>query len=223
VNTLEFLTDVLGVAGKHLLDVGCGEGALAKALVSKGARITGMDPMPAAIEKARHFAPLAQFTCAPAQRMPFPDGHFEGAIFLNSLHHIPGVSMRDALREAVRVSAPGARIAVIEPLAEGSFFEAFKLIDDETEVRHQAQAALQAAVAEGDLRLAQSITFIRSESFQDFEAFAARAAAVEPERLIVIRAHRAAVEAAFEAHALRDADGRFRLDQPLKADLYTGV
>ncbi len=71
--------------------------------------------------------------------------------------------MRAALREAVRVSA--GPVLVIEPLAEGSFFEAVRLVDDETEVRALAQAALTDAITAGD------VTLVRMEEYEDHRAF----------------------------------------------------
>src|ERR1700744_4472736 len=43
---------VSSVAPKHVLDVGCGEGWLARALASRGIRATGVDAVPALIAQA---------------------------------------------------------------------------------------------------------------------------------------------------------------------------
>ena len=42
---------------------------------------------------------------------------------------------------------PGGAVYVAEPLAEGNFFELTRMVDDETEVRAAAQAALAKASA----------------------------------------------------------------------------
>jgi SAM-dependent methyltransferase len=48
------LLDLLGdIAGSQVLDAGCGEGYLARALAARGARVTGIDLSPRLIELAR--------------------------------------------------------------------------------------------------------------------------------------------------------------------------
>ncbi len=51
---LALLLDMLGeVEGKTVLDAGCGEGLLARALAGRGARVTGIDLSPRLVEMAR--------------------------------------------------------------------------------------------------------------------------------------------------------------------------
>ena len=50
----QLLFELLGsVAGMTLLDVGCGDGALASELARRGAAVTGLDPDPVMIAAAR--------------------------------------------------------------------------------------------------------------------------------------------------------------------------
>lgn len=207
------------LAGKHILDIGCGGGHLARALIARGASVTGVDSEQAAIAIARRVAPNAALHVASAEALPFADGRFDGTVFLNSLHHLIPGGMATALNEAARVTMPGGLVVVIEPLAEGSFFSAFMPIEDETAVRRQAQDALAAALTRGPLQSLRSVIFTRSEAFLGFETFVERATAANPARRDTIARDRRAIEAAFRAHAARDADGRYRLDQPLKADI----
>jgi SAM-dependent methyltransferase len=207
------------LAGKHILDIGCGRGEIARDLIAQGARITGVDPAKEAIATARRVAPEAALTVASAEALPFPDDYFDGTVFLNSLHHVAPGAMGAALDEAARVTRPGGLVVVIEPLAAGSFFSALKLIEDETEVRRQAQDALAAALARGPLQSLRSVIFTRSEAFLRFDAFVERATTANPARRDTIACNGKAIEAAFRAHAERDADGRYRLDQPLKGDV----
>ena len=45
--------DLMGeLSGRHVLDVGCGDGALVRAAVSRGADATGIDPDPAMLAAA---------------------------------------------------------------------------------------------------------------------------------------------------------------------------
>jgi ubiquinone/menaquinone biosynthesis C-methylase UbiE len=88
-----------------------------------------------AIASARHNAPRAEFRTGSASQLPFPDQAFDAAIFVNSLHHVEISSMEQALSEAGRVLKHGGHLIVIESLPEGSFFETFRSIEDETAVR----------------------------------------------------------------------------------------
>lgn len=220
MDTISLLTQTFAPLGeKHLLDVGCGGGHLARTLLARGARITGVDPLEDAVAAARQNAPNGTFEVACAQALPFRDGEFDGAVFLNSLHHVADDAMVSALSEAARVTVSGGLVVVIEPLAHGSFFAAFRPIDDETEVRARAQNAVAAALSSGQLRMLRSTTFTRSESFTDLDQFIARVTAADPERHAAISRNRTSIDAAFRANAARDAEGRYRLDQPLKADI----
>lgn len=207
------------LAGKALLDIGCGGGALVRALAARGARATGVDPSAEAIAAARAKAPEAAFHVASAERLPFADAGFDGAIFLNALHHIAG--MAEALREAGRVVRPGGRIMVVEPLAAGSFFAALRPVEDETAARPAAQRAIEQALATGVMRLLRLEEFNRREAFEGLDPFLERIAAADRSRTAVIAERRAAIAGAFEAAAARDEAGRYVLEQPLRAHVLT--
>ena len=78
---------------QSILDIGCGKGALAAALIERGATVTGLDPNEIALEEAKTAAPGAEFHVLSGAELPYEDGSFDGAIFLNSLHHIPEADM----------------------------------------------------------------------------------------------------------------------------------
>jgi ubiquinone/menaquinone biosynthesis C-methylase UbiE len=202
------------LGGKTLLDIGCGSGTLVKALAADGANVTGIDPGEEALARARTTVPGARFEAASAEAMPFPDGQFEGAVMLNSLHHVPDPAR--ALGEAARVLRPGCRLVVVEPLAEGTFFDALRPIEDETEIRAAAQAAIAEAVASQRYACERDMVIERRETFVDSDAFFTRVTAVDPARAEVIRTDRARAEAAFTGAAERGADGRYTLVQPLR-------
>ncbi|WP_280525276.1 class I SAM-dependent methyltransferase [Methylobacterium dankookense] len=215
MDTLTLILDTFApIAGRRILDLGCGPGILAKALAAEGADVTGIDPGEAAIAAARSRVPAGRFEQASAEALPFADAEFDGAVILNALHHVP--NPRTALAEAGRVVGPGRPIVVVEPLAEGSFFAALKPIEDETEIRAAAQAAIAAAVAGGAFACRRDMTFERHETFADLAAFLARVTAVDPARQAAIEADAANIAAAFEAAATRTPEG-YGLTQPLRA------
>lgn len=204
------------LAGRQLLDVGCGRGALARALTERGAQVTGIDPSAAALEDARVALPGATFMEATAEKLPFPSAAFDGVVLLNSLHHVPLDAMEAALAEGARVSR-GA-LLVVEPLAEGPFFEAMRPVEDETAIRHAAQDAIARFVASGAAEKVKSIDFEDERRYPDVDAFLAKIVAVDPARAEAAARLRPEVEALMGKWGTPEAKG-LRLNQPHRAVL----
>lgn len=212
---LAVIEDWLGpLAGRSILDVGSGHGALARALVARGARVTGIDPGAEAVAAARAAVPEATFTEAGAEAMPFADRSFDAVVFLNSLHHVPAQLMAGALAEALRVSR--GPVLVVEPLAEGSFFEVLRPVEDETAVRALAQEALAACRAAGAVRAVRSLEYDDVRRVAGVDGFLARVLAVDPSRAEAAARTRGTVEALLERWGAADAGG-IRLEQPHRA------
>lgn len=207
----------VSLAGKEILDIGCGNGTLARSLADQGAHVTGVDPNGEALEAALRAVPSGTFHQAGAEAMPFADHSFDGAVFLNSLHHVPKLAMPRALREAARVTNPAGSIIVIEPLAEGSFFSVLRIVEDETDVRAASQEVIDEMVGDGTFEQLSRIDYLRREHFTDLDQFLARVAAVDPARAAVVEERRPEVEAAFRRYAQAAADGRMSLEQPVRA------
>ena len=221
MDAVDFIRTTLApLAGKRVLDIGCGKGALAAALSADGAQVTGVDPASTALDEARRAAPAATFEVASAEALPFAPRAFDAAILLNALHHVPVATMGAALVEASRVTEQGGCIIVIEPLITGSFNAVLKLIDDETDIRAAAQAAVQSFERDPAIQPLSSITFTRKEFVPDFAGFIVRATSADPSRLEVVARRRAEIEDAFRQHAVLEGAGRYRFDQPLKADAF---
>jgi ubiquinone/menaquinone biosynthesis C-methylase UbiE len=167
------------LAGKRLLDIGCGAGALVRSLSDRGARVAGVDPNPEAVAVARESVPDGTFQTARAEALPFADASFDGAVFLNSLHHVPKPVMHRALREAARVVGPAGPIVVVEPLAEGSLFLALRLVEDETEVRNAAQEVIRQALEDEKFEQLRRADYLRRERLEGIEEFLAHVVAVD--------------------------------------------
>ena len=219
-NPLAVLKSVVpSLAGIRILDVGCGSGGLARLLAEEGAEVTGIDPNPQAPTAARTLAPAARFEEASAEALPFEDAAFDVVLVVNALHHVPLDAMDRALAEAARVARPGGWLIVLEPLAAGNFFQALRVVEDETAVRLAAQNALARAIESNRLRLEKTTSYVRREVFADVAQFFARIVGIDPAREATIQANREAANAAALAAAQRDKDGRLVFDQPIKADL----
>jgi cyclopropane fatty-acyl-phospholipid synthase-like methyltransferase len=52
-------------------------------------RVTGVDISPEQIGQAARNVPDAEFVCADARTVTFPDGHFDAAVSLYTFDHIP--------------------------------------------------------------------------------------------------------------------------------------
>ncbi len=223
MDTLSIIRDCLSpIAGKLILDVGCGSGGLAATLSSESAAVTGIDVDEASIEAAKRAAPLGHFRTGSASQLPFADQAFDAAIFMNSLHHVESALMEQALSEAARTLKKDGRLIVIEPLPKGSFFEAFRSIEDETAVRLDAQAAITRFEKPG-LHREKSIEFSRTETFPDFDAFISRTTAADRSRLAIVEQKSEAIKRAFEVSSTRDENESYVFEQSLKVDIWTRV
>jgi SAM-dependent methyltransferase len=200
---------------RDVLDIGCGHGALARRLVREGLAVTGIDPAPDAIAAAQESVPEALFTVAGAEALPFDRGSFDACVFLNSLHHVPVPLMGQALQEALRVLRPGGEVIVVEPLAEGPFFEVMRPVEDETEIRRAAMAAIDALLAAGDATGPAPETWTRPTPVADTEAFIDTLARVDPARRAVAEAQRETIARLFARHATQGPHGP-ELHQPLR-------
>lgn len=95
-----------GGAGR-VLDLGCGDGQIARALASTGASVVGVDPTTNQIDVAAERAGGPVFAQAGAAVLPFSDGAFDGVIACLVFEHIDDVDA--AIGEVARVLRPGGR------------------------------------------------------------------------------------------------------------------
>lgn len=101
----QFLERVDGPRDRKWLDLGCGTGALSRAVLGRGVRdLYGVDPSPAFVAHAATTAE-GRFTVGDAQRLPFRDGRFGAVVSALVLNFIP--DLKAALAEVHRVLGPG--------------------------------------------------------------------------------------------------------------------
>lgn len=99
------------LAGRRVLDVGCGTGTVAVHLADRhGCRVWGIDPSPEMLEVAQTKAgPRVRFKQARAEQLPFKDGWFERATMVSVIHHL---DRPRAFPEVYRVLGEGGRLAI---------------------------------------------------------------------------------------------------------------
>ena len=99
-----------GGAGR-VLDLGCGDGQIARALASTGVSVVGVDPTTNQIDVAAERAGGPVFAQAGAAVLPFSDGAFDGVIACLVFEHIDDVDA--AIGEVSRVLRPGGRFTFL--------------------------------------------------------------------------------------------------------------
>ena len=103
----ELLVREADLAGRRVLDVGCGTGRLAAALADRGSRVWGVELSPAMAEQARGRG--VNVKVAPAERLPFKEGWFERATLWLVAHLIDRAA---AFAELARVLDSEGRVAL---------------------------------------------------------------------------------------------------------------
>ena len=100
------------VAGRRILDAGCGAGPLSAALRDRGALVTGIDKSAGMLALARRrLGDDADLQVAELGRpLPFPDGAFDDVTASLVLHYLE--DWGPALAELRRVLKPGGRLIV---------------------------------------------------------------------------------------------------------------
>ena len=195
---LEVLERLVEPASKDVVDVGCGGGALVRALGARGARVTGVEISEdqLAVAVANDGGLGARYLVGRGEALPLEDRSVDVAVFMRTLHHVPPAAQLDALREARRVLRPGGLAYVVEPLAEGDFFALTSLVEDERSVRAAAQEALAEAPRVG-LERVTTLEYDVRICLVGLEALRARVVSVDPARAEVFDARAADVADAF--------------------------
>ena len=194
---IEVLTELVELNGKDVLDVGAGDGRLLASLRNRGARAVGLE-----------VTPREGMLLGTADRIPLPDASLDAALMMKSLHHVPAAEHQAALAELRRVLRPNGLLYIAEPLPEGEFFELVRPVDDETEVRAQAQRTI--ARARGYIHEA---TYEYDAPLKlTFDRFAATLLGADPTRERRFAEHEAALRETF-------GPGEREFRSPVRADL----
>ena len=217
----EVMRALLPLAGRTVVEVGCGGGALLRFMAHLGASpAIGIDPNAGVLRRAHTDERQGDelYAVGLAQALPFGDGAADVVVYANSLHHVPVAAMAPALAEAARVLKPGGQLYVTEPIAEGDYFDLTRTIQDETEVRQAALDAMHEAADTPDFALAQEFVYIAPHSVADFDSFCRRMIDAAPERADRVAALKESLRAGFDATA-EARDGAYWFELPSRLTL----
>lgn len=120
---IAFLDHLLGhlgdLDGMDVLEVGCGQGALATYLALCGARVTALDVSEGNVRLTRRRAEASgvedrvRAEAIPIETFDAPDASFDAVVGNQVLHH---VELDEAITNMHRMLRPGGRIAFCEPV-----------------------------------------------------------------------------------------------------------
>ncbi|MFZ0890057.1 MAG: class I SAM-dependent methyltransferase [Candidatus Binataceae bacterium] len=102
------------IAGGRLLDVGCGDGQLLRALGGSGWQAEGIDFDPAAVERARSQGLAVRVGMLP--QLDCPNGSFDAVVMDHVIEHVH--DPLEVLREVRRVLRRGGRLIATTPNLE---------------------------------------------------------------------------------------------------------
>lgn len=107
--------DLFDAPGGKVLDVGCGPGVMAEALVDRGCSFWGVDPAAGMIDEATTAfgSTSAKFSVGSAESLDFPDAFFDAVICMGVLERIADDDA--ALAEMVRVLKVDGTLIVTLP------------------------------------------------------------------------------------------------------------
>lgn len=114
--------ELVPAPAERTLEVGCGEGRVARDLAHRGHHVTAVDGSPSRIRLARQADARGAYLVADAAVLPFASESFDLVVFYNSLMDID--DMEAGVDEAARVLRPGGKLcaSVTHPFADAGRF-----------------------------------------------------------------------------------------------------
>lgn len=119
----------------YVVELGCGNGKTAIALIEMGYRVTGVDFSKSAIDMCSEIKGDAEFVCSRVDSLPFDDDSFDGALAFHVLEHLDDKELADTVSELRRVVRDGGHILIKAFSRNDMRSEKGESIDENTFVR----------------------------------------------------------------------------------------
>lgn len=164
---LDLLVEISGLSSSdRVLDIACGPGLVSCAFARKVAQVTGLDMVPAMLDRARILQEsrgLSNITwkLGSATELPFPEAHFDGVVARFSFHHY--LDPQTALREMRRVCKPAGAVLVADVAPRAEVREAYDEVEklrDPSHTRALTEAEMET------LGQAAGLTLIRRAAYR---------------------------------------------------------
>ena len=98
------------LAGRALLDAGCGAGLAVRLAADRGAAVSGLDASPPLLEVARGRTPEAGLRAGDIQVLPYDDASFDVVTSFNAIQYAADPAA--AVAQLARVCRPGGPVAI---------------------------------------------------------------------------------------------------------------
>jgi SAM-dependent methyltransferase len=105
-----FFDGIIPPPGRRTLEIGCGEGRVARDLAARGHRVAAIDTAHTLLRHAQHDDLASAYVLADGAALPFPDRYFDIAVAYNALQVVD--DMASTVREAGRVLDRGGYLCV---------------------------------------------------------------------------------------------------------------
>lgn len=169
---LDVIDRCLSVSDQFLIDAGCGNMHLSKALAARGAHVLAIDPdaQQAKINQAADIVTNVGFAQTGADQIPVENASVDGILFPYSLHHVPAELYQAVFSECLRVLKPDGYLYIMEPVASGDLNEVMRLFHEEGPVRAAAQRAIDSLAVPhfGQVDVIEYSTPIKYESWEHY-------------------------------------------------------
>jgi ubiquinone/menaquinone biosynthesis C-methylase UbiE len=132
----------------HVLDIGCGTGTFTTTLKQRypGVDVTGLDPDPKVLARARHKAEQARvpvrYDQGFADALEYPTASFDVVFSSFMFHHLEGGNREKSLREVRRVLKPGGSFYLLDFEVSPSDHKLFNLFHSGERMRDNTESRI---------------------------------------------------------------------------------
>ncbi|MFK7768023.1 MAG: class I SAM-dependent methyltransferase [Mariniblastus sp.] len=168
----EVILQFVSLAGKRVLDVGCGNLGFTRELAKQGASVLAIDPDSVQAQLNREAGPIdgIEFVEAGADQIPAEHDSLDGVFFAYSLHHVPSEIYPRMFEDIFRVLKPGGFLYVIEP-TDCPLNDVMRHFHNEDVERAAAQSALR-NLAMPRFETCEMVTYFSWTIYESFEDYA---------------------------------------------------